>query len=113
MNLDGLQNNMLEDDIWKMAAVPENLWNLNRPRTLTMYKVGLTYTDKNTNITQKEVRNENVSQPRDDDVRSKVASLLASNFDPNQNISAAGIPATFTPPHASTPVPNRYKMKKR
>lgn len=48
IDLDGLQNNMLEDDIWKKAAVPENLWNLNRPRTLTMYKVGLTYTDKNT-----------------------------------------------------------------
>jgi hypothetical protein len=38
INLNGLERNMLADDKWEMAAVPEHMWNFNRPRNLTMHK---------------------------------------------------------------------------
>jgi hypothetical protein len=108
---------MLADDLWKMAGVPEFMWNVNRPRTLTMHKVGLTYnhSKQNINISRNvERRNENVSD--DDtstqDVRTFVNTLLSQTYDANFDLQAAGVPAKFTPPHSSTPIPNIYKMKK-
>jgi hypothetical protein len=117
MNLNGLEHNMLADDIWEMAGVPEYIWDVNRPRTLTMHKVGLTYnhTNQNINISRTiDNRNEDVSEDTttNDDVRTRVSTILQATYDPNFDLQASGIPAKFTPPHSSTPIPNRYKMKK-
>jgi hypothetical protein len=118
MNLNGLEHNMLADDIWEMAGVPEYMWNVNRPRTLTMHKVGLTYNHSKQNINISRTvdnRNENVSSDdttSNDDVRSRVSTVLQRTYDANFDLQASGIPARFTPPHSSTPIPNRYKMKK-
>lgn len=115
MNMRGLANSLGSDDIWEMSAVPEYMWNVNRPRLLTMYKVGLTYnhTNKNINVTRITSNpDKDVDNSDKKDVRQLNAEYFATKYDPNPNQSLPGIPPTFTPPNASTPVPTRYKMKK-
>lgn len=82
---------MQEDDIWEMSAVPQHLWNLNRPRTLAMYKVRLTYnqTHQNINVTHTTNNQRNKDNSSEEDVRQSNAQFYAQVYDQNNTIQAA------------------------
>ena len=101
---------------WHASAVPEEYFNFNRPRLLTMYGVGLSY-NHNEKTLQVENNPQRLEPPRlpQVNIAESLSSQLAQYFDPDTTPATnnAQIETTIHDPTTSTPkkIPFRYKRK--
>ena len=101
---------------WHASAVPEEYFNFNRPRLLTMYGVGLSY-NHNEETLQVEDNPQRMEPPRlpQVNIASSLSEQLAEHFDPDTTPATnnALTTAQIHDPRTSTPktVPFRYKRK--
>ena len=101
---------------WHASAVPEEYFNFNRPRLLTMYGVGLSYNHSEQTL-QVEDNPQRMEPPRlpQVNIAESLSSQLAQYFDPDTTPATnnAQIETTIHDPATSTPkkIPFRYKRK--